>query len=299
MIPIYYFSASGNTKYCVELVQRGFHDKNMLVELINIKSVRHLPFPDPNSLYPAIGIAFPVYEFMVPRIILIWLKKLPKAKKITPFLIIDTSGGLPCNSAGVAMDLLRQKNYEPLGVLEIPTPTAEPFFSNKYYPVGWTQEILDKCYFFGSLVANRLKKEKKDFIDLRLGRLRFARLTNYFYQYFLKGQSSSAGMLKYNPSKCNQCGACENICPMAAIDIKKLPKPFNDNRCMLCANCVRICPNHAITISYRPKKIPPSAKETPKSRPGYIDPKKYHPSSKQKHSTGYLKLLFRMMKKKS
>ena len=43
-IPLFYFSASGNTKYCSELVQRGMLDHEMKVNLVRIKSVQDLPF---------------------------------------------------------------------------------------------------------------------------------------------------------------------------------------------------------------------------------------------------------------
>ncbi len=294
-IPLFYFSASGNTQYCSQLVQRGLSDKDIKVDLIRINSVRNLPFPDNNVYRAAIGLAFPVYEFMVPRIVLIWLHKLPPAQNKIPVFIIDTSGGLPCDSAQVAMDLLKKKNYEPLGVLEVPSPNLEPFFDNKYYPVGWSKEILDRCYYFGALIAMRLRKEDDRFIDMRLGRFRFSRLTKYFHRYFLEGQSSTAGLIKFDPNKCNQCGACERSCPMAAITIKNTPDPINVNRCMFCAACIRSCPTQAMYISYRPKKIPPSAKLIPKSRPGYIEPKKFKTIGIPKFSSGYLRLLLKMM----
>jgi ferredoxin len=270
LIPIYYFTASGSTKYCSQLVQRGFQDRRVSVELIRIKSVRDFPFPDKNKLYPAIGLAFPIYEFMVPHIILIWLHQLPIANQTTPVFIIDTSGGLPCNSAEVAMDLLRRKNYEPLGVLEVPTPTVEPFFDNKYYPVGWNREILDKCYYFGAILAKKLRKEDNEFLDLRLGHFRFPKLTKYMYRFFIEGQSSSAGLIRFVPSKCNKCGACEQICPMAAINIQQIPNIINHKR----------------------------SKWVPKSRPGYINPEKYQYSEKPHISSGYLRLLLGMMRLK-
>lgn len=294
-IPIYYFSASGNTKYCSQLVQRGLVDKDIKVDLIRINTVRNLPFPEHNISYAAIGLAFPVYEFMVPRIVLIWLYKLPIAPQKTPVFILDTSGGLPCDSAQFAMNILKKKNYEPLGVLEVPTPNLEPFFDNKYYPVGWPKEILDRCYYFGALIAIRLRKEEDQFIDMRLGRFRFSLLTKYMHRYFLNGQSSSAGLIKFNRDKCTKCGACEKVCPMAAIDIKKTPLPINLNRCMFCATCIRVCPTHAIYISYRPKKVPIPAKLIPRSRPGYIDPKDYKSSRVPSFSVGYMRLFLKMM----
>ena len=296
IIPLFYYSASGNTKYCTELVQRGLRDKNVRVNLVRIKNVRNLPFPEKESYPPAIGLAFPVYEFMVPRIVLIWLKKLPPAQQLTPAFIIDTSGGLPCNSAGIAMELLKKKNYETLGVLEVPTPTVEPFFDNKFYPVGWPREVLDRCYYFGALIAIRLQKEDNRFIDLRLGRFHFPKITNWAFRYFIQGESSTEGLIKFDLKKCDNCGACERACPMAAIDMKRTSNPIQSNRCMFCATCIRTCPTHAIKISYRPKKKPPSAHITPKSRPGYIHPDKFHVSKTPKISSGYIRLLLKMLR---
>ena len=154
IIPLFYYSASGNTKYCTELVQRGFQDKNVRVNLVRIKNVRNLPFPEKESYPPAIGLAFPVYEFMVPRIVLIWLKKLPPAQQPTPAFIIDTSGGLPCNSAEIAIELLKKKNYDTLGVLEVPTPTIEPFFFYNFFTLGLCREINFRWYYFFSFFEN-------------------------------------------------------------------------------------------------------------------------------------------------
>jgi ferredoxin len=298
MIPLYYFSASGNTKYCSELVQRGFQDRGISIELIRIKTVRNLPFPDKNKLYPAIGLAFPIYEFMIPRIVLIWLYQLPIANQTTPIFIIDTSGGLPCNSAEIAMNLLQKKNYDTMGILEVPTPTGEPFLDNKYYRAGWSQEILNRCYYFGALIAKKLREENNQLLDLRLGRFRFPKLTNYMYQYILQGQSSSKWLIRFDPSKCNKCGACERKCPMAAIDTQKFPDLINLNRCMFCATCIRTCPFHAIMISYRTKKIPPSATQTTKSRPGYIDPKRFEYLKKPNLNMGYIRFSLNMMRVK-
>ncbi len=295
-IPLYYFSASGNTKYCSELVQCGFQDKNVQIELIKIKTVKNFPFPEKNKTYPAIGLAFPVYEFMVPRIIMIWLQQLPIAKHSMPVFVIDTSGGMPCNSAGLAMDLLSKKNYVPLGVLEVPTPTLEPFFKNKYYPVGWAPEILNNCYSFGLLLSERLRTGKNKFIDLRLGRFRFSFLTKYVYQYFLSGRSFSAGLIKYDAKNCNKCGMCERVCPMAAINISNSTDPIKPNRCMFCATCVRTCPNGAIKISYRKRSKLSLPKISPMIIPGYIDPKYYSKPISIKLNRSYFHLSMEMVK---
>jgi ferredoxin len=298
LIPLYYFSVSGNTRYCSQLVQRGFQDRSVPIELIRIKTVRDFPFPDKNKLYPAIGLAFPIYEFMIPRIILIWIHQVPIANQTTPVFLIDTSGGLSCNSAEIAIKLLQKKNYNTIGILEVPTPTGEPFFDNKYYSVGWSQEILDRCYYFGASIAKKLREEDNQLLDLRLGRFRFPKLTNYMYQYILQGQSTSKWLIRFDSSKCNRCGACERECPMAAIDIQKFPDLINLNRCMFCATCIRTCPYHAIMISYRSKKIPPSASQTTKSRSGYIDPDIFEYKNTPNLNMGYIRFHLSMMRVK-
>ena len=83
---------------------------------------------------------------------------------------------------------------------------------------------------------------------------------------------------------------------MAAINLEKAPDIFNHNRCMFCATCIRACPTHAIKISYRPKKVPPLPIRGPKSRPGYIDPKKYRTDKKPNFSLGYIQLTLGMMR---
>jgi flavodoxin len=69
-IPIFYFSATGNTKYCTQIVQKGFEDiyTKLGIDLIEIKTVKNLPYPNQTIDYPPIGIAFPIYEFIIPRI---------------------------------------------------------------------------------------------------------------------------------------------------------------------------------------------------------------------------------------
>ncbi len=96
------------------------------------------------------------------------------------------------------MNILIKKNYIPLGVLEVSKPTSELFFHNRNYPAGWVPEIIDRCYSFGLLFANRLRTEKDKIIDLYLMRYRFSFLTKYVYKSLIKGKSSLGGLVKYN-----------------------------------------------------------------------------------------------------
>jgi ferredoxin len=53
--------------------------------------------------------------------------------------------------------------------------------------------------------------------------------------------------VKLSEEKCNGCGACKDICPMEAIEIKDGKAVIND-LCVECGACVPQCPNNALTL---------------------------------------------------
>lgn len=47
--------------------------------------------------------------------------------------------------------------------------------------------------------------------------------------------------------KCTGCGACADVCPVAAITIEGVAK-INEEDCVECGTCVDECPNGALTL---------------------------------------------------
>jgi ferredoxin len=52
---------------------------------------------------------------------------------------------------------------------------------------------------------------------------------------------------------CTQCGVCEEVCPVAAVEMKDYPAFTQD--CFDCFNCIRLCPEEAITPAVPLEKI--------------------------------------------
>ena len=50
-----------------------------------------------------------------------------------------------------------------------------------------------------------------------------------------------------NAEKCNACGICEGICPVAAIKIDTIAV-IDRAKCTGCEKCVEECPQEAITL---------------------------------------------------
>lgn len=55
------------------------------------------------------------------------------------------------------------------------------------------------------------------------------------------------GHIKYDYGKCQQCGACLSVCPVAALSARRLGNGLSeivvdDATCIRCGRCVRVCP---------------------------------------------------------
>ncbi len=52
-----------------------------------------------------------------------------------------------------------------------------------------------------------------------------------------------------NPETCTGCGACIDVCPVAAIDLKQGVAVIDASRCDLDGICIPACPVDAISFS--------------------------------------------------
>ena len=55
--------------------------------------------------------------------------------------------------------------------------------------------------------------------------------------------------LKFNPSECNGCGMCYNVCPHAVFQREgRTITVARAENCMECGACQLNCPTHAIAV---------------------------------------------------
>jgi len=72
---------------------------------------------------------------------------------------------------------------------------------------------------------------------------------------------------QYDPAECISCGACVEICPMAALSINDNGEfNFDQTRCIGCGLCITICPGESLKLLHKPEqdqpKIPKNITQT-------------------------------------
>lgn len=276
-VPIVYFSASGNTKYISELAKKGLERQNLKINLISISKVKKQKLN--LDKIPFLGIASPVYEFNLSRVIRHWMETIPKSVIQKKVFFINTSGGIPCSSIEIAEQIMKEKNYQLIGALEIAAPGTEPFFSQRWYPLSWCRSVIDRSFYFGLKVGYNIRREINEYVDftIRLPGLNF--LSKWMYKLESEKAYKLEGYIKFRRNKCNNCHICEKTCPVDAIKIERI-RVIDPYKCMICATCVRVCPTNAFYLTHRPKAIIPKRSIAPKLIKGYVDPENYVPPKK-------------------
>ncbi len=249
--------------------------------MIPIKKVNE-PLLDFDEI-PILGIASPVYDFNLSRIVRFWMRNIPRSNVPKDVFLIETCAGIPCASIDVAQSILREKNYTLIGALEVTTPTAEPWLNQKWNPWGWRTENIHRAFFYGVKLGSNLHRKIRVYLDFRM----YLPGLDFLSYLMLKVDNQyNYGYIKIRRSRCIECYACERVCSVDAIKINR-KKVIDGYSCMFCIACVRICPTYALYISYRPKATPPAKSESPKLIKGFIDPENYKPPKHFKFSRNY------------
>ncbi|MGF7118832.1 EFR1 family ferrodoxin [Methanobacterium oryzae] len=142
---------------------------------------------------------------------------------------------------------IKKKGYKPLGACEIIMPWNIFYIQNE----KTKRKIFEKG----------LKKAENYALTLVEGKTKwgnFPILPDILYKFGiflmslweLKSQQKWFGF-KAEKSKCNQCGICEDICPLENIEMKEYP--IYKCKCQFCMRCVSLCPNNAIPCKFNYK----------------------------------------------
>lgn len=235
---IFYFSATGNSKYVAERIASATDDH--LIFLRDAIRTRHYRYDA--SREERIGFVVPVYFQGLPSILTFFLEKLELTGCRDPYVyVVFTCGQWTGDAAGQVARLLKPKGLSVSAQFGIPmVDNYVPAFS-----IPGDEEI------------DRILDEAEEFIDEARRAIRAKGIGDYnrvqgpapalqtaaMYPGYAHGRSTKPFVVTEH---CIGCGLCQEICPCGAIAIAGGKPAWVKAKCVRCLGCLHRCPAQAI-----------------------------------------------------
>ena len=231
---ILYFSATGNSRYCAQLLARRLDDPCTDV----FPFIRDGIGGEFTSETPWVFVA-PTYSWRLPRVFADFLRNSRFSGSRDAYFVM-TCGSDIGNAAPGNQALCGQLNLRCRGTLPVVMP--ENYIAMFRAPEQ--EEAL------GIIAAARPALEQaaacisagQDFPDLRAGlvdRLKSGIVNTLFYRFQVKTGPFAVS------DTCISCGKCRQVCPLGNIRLEN-GRPVWGKRCTHCMACICLCPTQAI-----------------------------------------------------
>ena len=235
-----YYTGTGNTKrVCLkakeELEKRGHSLDTVDVIDGEVKNVED---------YDGLFVFYPIYAFNCPKPVIKYVKKIQKASKEIPCVIMKQSGEhlFPNNASSLYLtSLLKRRNI---------------IVHNEYH------YLMPYCFIFRhtDYMANRMNKTMEGLLPLDLD-LFLKGQDEHMKRFFLDrpfafllriqwwGGRFNGLFYKVEKKKCMKCMKCVNDCPAHNVKyIQEKDKFKFGYQCLMCQRCIMYCPRQAIKV---------------------------------------------------
>lgn len=241
---IFYFSATGNSKYTAEKLQQSFGG-----ELVSVAdAMRKKQFAYETGKGEKIIFVFPVYFWNMPSNIEAFIKKVTFTGAGEP----EICAVITCGSSIGACDKTFRKAFKAGGIsvkavyqLKMPDNCVNYFnLPNKEAQV---------------MMLRSAEKELEEIIDS----IRF----NYRVSYKAKltGRLMTKVCLPVYRNQCKTkkywvkdncigCGLCQTVCPSGAITMEDGRPVWTKDKCVWCQGCINRCPVEAVQFGKKTEK---------------------------------------------
>lgn len=230
---IFYFSGTNNTKKVAQTLCSELQALGVTTNLTDVsKPYEHTPCD-------TIVIAYPVYGFNPPSIILDFVKNLPEDLNRVYFL--KTSGEpLHINDASSLklMKILRKKGYKVMGEYHFIMPYNMIF--------KHTDELASKMFLTAKERLKTTAKEISNYVNKPIDMPYSAKFMRALCTIEHKGMALNGKLYRVDDTKCINCMRCVNNCPVKNISYNGENFTFGSS-CLGCARCSFLCPTDAIT----------------------------------------------------
>ena len=231
-----YFTGTGNTKILCdkaadELKARG-HD-------IDVVDVTRGEVADING-YDGLFVFYPIFAFNTPKPMIKYVKKLKKADKVIPCVIMKQSG-----------EHLFWNNASSLHLKSI-LKRRRIIVRNEYHylmPYSFIFRHTDYMAYRMKSVMEKLVPLDLDLFfagkDVKIKRFFLDRFVAFVFRIQWWGGRFNGRFYKVEKEKCVMCLKCVNDCTSKNISVKDGKIVFG-RKCLMCQRCVMYCPKKAI-----------------------------------------------------
>lgn len=252
-IEVFYFSGTGNSLFLAKEIAKKLEGSVQAMAAYRQKEKIKLECD-------ILGLVFPIYYADLPNMIVDFTQKLQFPKNCYIFAAA-TYGGAKGNSSKHLEKLLAEKEQKLSAFYGIHLP------QNAFYKFFEKHEALYDKALGTAAIINQNTREKKAawhvdgiLIDILTRPLNLIAedLTASSFRKKLnlsKGEKSLRELMKLMDQsygvneKCNSCGLCAKVCPVANIQMEDEKPQFLHN-CENCLACYNFCPQKAISISF-------------------------------------------------
>lgn len=241
MIGILYFSATGNSLYIAQRIQKTIGG-----------SIRYIPnYAGNGEEFERIIIVSPIYSFGLPVHV---YDMLPKLTKDRPVWVVLNYGGMTGGADAFTYRYAKENGLDIQGVFTVKMPenytltfSALSFYTNATLKAA--PKAIDK-------VAQQIKSGEQH-IPRKKRTMEETYLKNRPTWHLIVNDFSVS-------SDCVRCGKCVDLCPTENISVENGKITFAD-RCVICLGCYHRCPKKAIRYKNKDKidrYINPNIRET-------------------------------------
>ena len=239
---IFYFSATGNSKYVATRLEEKFNDKSIKID----DALRHEEFEYEAAKGERIFLVCPTYYFNLPNLVSDFLEKITFKGEPADFVCVATCGSSIGGLDRIIKNKLKGKNLNFKAVYPVRMIDNYVVFFKMPLPEEETMK------------QRRAEEELDNVIDNILFNYRVPYTSN-IWQGILSGfggllyrKLNKTKAFKVDEKKCIKCGLCQFHCPARAITMKGHPVWIKDH-CTHCMACIQRCPAHCIDYGEKTK----------------------------------------------
>ena len=235
---IFYFSATGNSKYAAERIASATDDRTIFLR----DAVRSRSYQYDVSRETRIGFVVPVYFQGLPSIVTFFLDKLRLTGYTDQYVyVVLTCGQSTGDAAGQMAKLLKKKGVTLSAQFGVPTvDNYIPMF--KIVDEKTMNEQLDQADEYIDDAARAIRAMGIGDYNRCSGKAPGLR-TAAAYPVYANGRSTKPFVVT---EECIKCGLCQEICACGAITLFGGTPEWTKPHCVMCLACLHRCPVQAI-----------------------------------------------------